>query len=81
MDESPIDLEGLDARIVYDLVYNPAETALLAAARARGALTIGGLDMLVGQARRQFEYWTGRQAPAGVMRTAAEDFIGAPEQS
>jgi 3-dehydroquinate dehydratase/shikimate dehydrogenase len=77
----PISLDGLDIGIVYDLVYNPPDTALLRAARARGAATIGGLDMLVAQARHQFEYWTGLAAPVDVMRRAAEDFLGAPGQS
>ena len=81
VEESPINFDGLDVRMVYDLVYNPADPAVLRAARARGAGTIGGLDMLVGQARRQFEYWTGVPAPADVMQRAAEDFLGALEES
>jgi len=75
IDDSPIDLRAMRAAVVYDLVYNPAETALLRQARAAGARTIGGLDMLVDQACRQFEHWTSRTAPRGVMYRAAEDFI------
>jgi 3-dehydroquinate dehydratase/shikimate dehydrogenase len=63
--------EHLDGRIVYDLVYNPAETQLLRDARAAGCRVIGGLDMLVAQAGQQFEWWTGRPAPLEVMRAAA----------
>jgi 3-dehydroquinate dehydratase/shikimate dehydrogenase len=81
VEASPINFDGLDTRIVYDLVYNPADTALVRAARARGAATIGGLDMLVGQARRQFEYWTGVPAPVDVMQRAAADFLGALKES
>jgi 3-dehydroquinate dehydratase/shikimate dehydrogenase len=61
--------------IVYDLVYNPAETKLLAQARAAGAQAIGGLEMLVGQAALQFEWWTGRAAPVDLMREAAREFV------
>jgi shikimate dehydrogenase len=60
---------------VYDLVYNPRETTLLGWAREAGADVIGGLEMLVGQACHQFEWWTGRQAPSGVMAEAAEALI------
>jgi 3-dehydroquinate dehydratase/shikimate dehydrogenase len=61
--------------LVYDLVYNPRETRLLRDARQAGFDTIGGLEMLVAQAERQFEYWTGRPAPAGVMARAAATFL------
>jgi shikimate 5-dehydrogenase len=44
---------------------------LLCAAAAAGCETIGGLEMLVGQAIEQFEWWTGVKAPADVMRQAA----------
>ena len=46
-------------------------TRLLREARQAGKQTIGGLEMLVGQALEQFGWWTGRRAPAGVMREAA----------
>lgn len=67
-------MEGraIRARLVYDLVYNPRDTRLLRDARAAGARTIGGLDMLVAQACRQFEFWFGRPAPVDVYRAAAE---------
>jgi 3-dehydroquinate dehydratase / shikimate dehydrogenase len=71
---SPIDaglLEG--GGLVYDLVYNPARTALLRAAEAAGCETIGGLEMLVAQAVQQFEWWTGTRAPRERMRAAAID--------
>ena len=71
----PIDAATTAGALVYDLVYNPIDTALLRAARQRGARTIGGLDMLVDQACRQFAWWTGREAPAAVIRQAAEQFV------
>lgn len=71
--ETPADRQQLrGARIVYDLVYNPAETRLLREARAAGCRTAGGLPMLVAQAAAQFKLWTGRDAPLEVMRAAAE---------
>ena len=62
----------LDGEIVFDLVYAPADTrAPRAGARAPGCLTIGGIEMLVAQAERQFELWTGQRPPAGLFRAAA----------
>ena len=57
--------------LVMDLVYTPEVTPLLAAARARGHVTRGGLGMLVRQAEASFTLWTGRPAPAGAMLRAA----------
>jgi shikimate dehydrogenase len=69
---APVDLEGLHpGQFVFDTVY-PAETPLLAAARAGGVPCAGGLGMLVHQGARSFELWTGRPAPLDVMRRAAE---------
>ena len=45
--------------VVADVVYAPLETALLAAARARGLRTVDGLGMLLHQAVRGFELWFG----------------------
>ena len=70
-DDTPLPAEALSAGIVYDLVYNPMETRLLRDARQAGCRTIGGLEMLVGQARQAFEWWTGVAPSATVMREAA----------
>jgi 3-dehydroquinate dehydratase / shikimate dehydrogenase len=68
----PIPLDGdLAGRFVYDLVYAPAETALVRRARALGADVLGGLPMLVAQAAAQFTWWTGAEAPIEVMHRAA----------
>jgi shikimate dehydrogenase len=55
---------------VIDLVYSSTPTPLLAAARARGAHTVGGLEVLLAQGALSFELWTGRPAPLQAMRRA-----------
>jgi shikimate dehydrogenase len=71
VDHTPLAADRLASGIVYDLVYNPPTTRLLREAEGAGCRTIGGLEMLVGQARQQFEWWTGVRPSAGVMREAA----------
>ena len=58
---------------VVDLVYSAAETALLACARAHGARTVNGLEILLAQGALSFELWTGVAAPREVMRRALRD--------
>jgi len=62
---------------VYDLTYGDTETPLLRDARSAGCLTLDGLPMLVAQAERQFEWWTGRKPAPGVMKAAAYRGSGA----
>ena len=69
--ESPMPADGLSGRLVYDLTYGPGEAALLRDARAAGIATLDGLAMLVAQAERQFEWWTGQKPAPGVMEAAA----------
>lgn len=68
--ETPFD-GPFTGHLVYDLVYNPPETRLVRDAAAAGVQTLGGLDMLVAQAERQFEWWTGLKPSGRVMREAA----------
>jgi len=56
---------------VVDLVYTPAETVLVRAARERGVRTVEGLELLVRQGALSFERFTGHPAPVDVMRAAA----------
>lgn len=59
-----LDLSPLpDDAVVYDLVYAPIETALLASADARGLATVDGIEMLIGQAAVAFELFFGAVAP------------------
>ena len=64
-------------QIVFDLIYNPALTPLLATAQAAGARTANGLGMLLHQGARAFHLWTGRKAPIPVMRAALEKALKA----
>jgi shikimate dehydrogenase len=58
------------ARCVFDMVYRPAETRLLAQAKASGCRVSNGLGMLLYQGARALEIWSGRTAPLEVMRRA-----------
>ena len=62
--------DRIPAKLVFDLVYNPLET-LLARGRNQDATVISGLEMFLEQAARQFEIWTGDNAPRAVMEKAA----------
>ncbi len=61
--ESPLQDKEINARYVFDMIYDPPETRLLKLARERGAQVIPGIEMFVHQAARQFEIWTGKPAP------------------
>jgi shikimate dehydrogenase len=75
--KSPLPADLIPAQaLVYDLVYNPPQTPLLAAAREAGARTLNGLPMLVYQGGASFELWTGREAPLAVMYAAAQRALG-----
>jgi shikimate dehydrogenase len=60
---------------VYDMIYRPAETPLLAAARAAGCRTANGLGMLLYQGAKALEIWTGQTAPVEEMREALKNHI------
>jgi shikimate dehydrogenase len=64
-----------DDATVFDLVYVPAETPLLAAARARGLNAANGSEMLIAQAAIAFERWTGVGGMADVMREAVAPLL------
>jgi 3-dehydroquinate dehydratase/shikimate dehydrogenase len=73
---SPLPGGPFTGRLVYDLTYGPSESPLLRDARLAGCRTLDGLPMLVAQAERQFEWWTGARPRADVMRAAAEQEVG-----
>lgn len=70
--ETPTTSENLkNLHMVYDLVYNPFETLFMREAKSVDIPTIGGLAMLVAQGMKQFEIWTGLEAPMQIMSRAA----------
>jgi shikimate dehydrogenase len=74
-----LDTELLPAEAtVFDLVYVPPETPLLAAARARGLRAANGSEMLIQQAAIAFERWTGVGGMADVMREAVAPLLADP---
>jgi shikimate dehydrogenase len=74
-DPSPLDGRQFalqQAGAVYDMIYRPAETALLRDAKAAGCRTANGLGMLLYQGAKALELWTGQTAPLETMRRALE---------
>jgi shikimate dehydrogenase len=70
--ELPLDPGSFHRRqLVVDLAYGDSETALLRAARDRGATVVDGLEVLVRQGAASFKIWTGVDPPLDVMRSAA----------
>ena len=73
----PVELLPRDAT-VFDLVYVPPETPLLAAAQARGLRAANGSEMLIQQAAIAFQRWTGIDGMADVMRAAVAPLFADP---
>jgi shikimate dehydrogenase len=74
-----LDVDALrSTATVFDLVYVPAETPLLRAARARGLRAANGSEMLIAQAAIAFERWTGVGGMADVMRDAVAPLLADP---
>ncbi len=61
--QTVLDANEINARLVFDLVYNPIDTPLIKSAREKGIPVITGVEMFVHQGARQFEIWTGKPAP------------------
>ena len=77
---APVPLEALHRNLfVYDLVYNPKQTRLLAEAQKRGCRVMGGARMLVYQGAASFERWTGIWPPTDVMEAAVEAALTGPK--
>lgn len=78
-DQMPLELKDFDtinpSALIYDIVYNPAKTILLKEAEKRGFKTIGGLDMLIYQAERAIEIWTGKTPDTKLMKIAALEVL------
>jgi len=75
-DESPVPVAALRSDlVVMDIVYKPLRTALVAAGEHVGARVVHGGRMLLHQACRQFELYTGRPAPLEAMNAAQAGFL------
>jgi shikimate dehydrogenase len=74
-DEMPLVLETIiklpKDTVIYDVIYNPAKTKLLEKAKEYGLETINGLDMLINQAAKAQEIWTGTMPDVNKMKIAA----------
>ncbi len=57
-----------EGKTVVDIIYTPPETELLKAAKKKGCKVVNGLGMLLYQGVAAFEIWTGRKAPAELMK-------------
>jgi 3-dehydroquinate dehydratase/shikimate dehydrogenase len=78
VDATPLPKEWVTPdMVVFDTVYNPAETLLLRQAKEAGAKTIDGLTMFVNQACAQFELFTGQSADRELMRQTVCDCLSA----
>ncbi|MDF9832918.1 shikimate dehydrogenase [Ereboglobus sp. PH5-5] len=75
-DAPPIDLAAFPANArplaVFDMIYNPPQTPLLAQAAALGIPRANGLSMLIHQGARSLEIWTGEKIPVEAMRNALQ---------
>ncbi len=82
IDESPMPKEALaDCELVFDLIYNPLETRLLADARQAGVATLNGLDMFVRQAAAQLALWTGVAVELESAKAWVEQKIGIQKET
>jgi len=79
IDTTPIDKEYLNEdMVVFDTVYNPAETVLLKEAKKIGAKTIDGLSMFVNQAAAQFKLFTNKDPDRDLMRKVVSQKLSQP---
>lgn len=70
-----IDESFNEDQIVFDLIYNPNKTKFLQLAENQGAKVVGGLKMLISQAAKSFELWTGVEMPASEIEAKLEQYI------
>jgi len=76
LDETPFAAHWLTEGVtVFDTVYTPERTLLIAQARERGCRTVTGVEMFVRQAARQYRLFTGTEPPVEVMRQALRKAI------
>jgi len=75
-DAMPVPAQFLvKGKVVMDIVYNPVDTLLLRTAAKKGCITVDGVSMFVNQGARQFELWTGTEAPIVIMEKAVREAL------
>jgi shikimate dehydrogenase len=80
VNSTPIPAELLrSGLVVYDIIYNPAETRLLHEAKAREAVVLNGVEMLAWQGALAFEKWTAYKAPIDIMLKELKKALGYDE--
>jgi 3-dehydroquinate dehydratase / shikimate dehydrogenase len=70
VDESPLNANELNCKLLFDTIYRPHRTKLMKLAEKRGVETVSGLEMFLAQGGAQWEIWTGERAPVRAMRRA-----------
>lgn len=79
-DQMPLSLSVIQKlpqdTVIYDVIYNPTKTLLLKNAKEFGLETINGLDMLINQAAKALEIWTGKFPDTNKMKIAALEELG-----
>jgi 3-dehydroquinate dehydratase/shikimate dehydrogenase len=81
MDQSPLDAQELNCRLVFDTIYRPRITRLMHLARQRGIEAVSGEEMFLAQGAAQFEIFTGERAPLPAMRRAVFRALAASEKA
>ena len=72
----PLPIETIQkGMLVMDTIYNPAVTKLLEVAQEKGATPVSGKEMLIHQALKAFELWTGKVPPYEVMEQAFREAL------
>jgi shikimate dehydrogenase len=64
-----------DEQIAFDLIYNPTKTKFLKTAEMQGSEVVGGLKMLISQAAKSFELWTGAEMPVEIIFDSLQEYI------
>ena len=77
-ESSPVpdqDIEILNEKICYDIVYNPRQTKFLKQTIQAGGIPIGGLDMLIYQGAKSFNLWTGFEFPIEKIKSKLDEVL------
>lgn len=77
-ESSPVpdqDIEILNEKICYDIVYNPRQTKFLKQTIQAGGTPVGGLDMLIYQGAKSFNLWTGFEFPIEKIKSKLDEVL------